>query len=225
MSVVGLRIQLDEGLYLRDPQDTLLGKSIISHSIQLLDEIGFESFTFKKLAAKMDSNEPSLYRYFKNKHMLLLYLFSWYWSWLSYLIDIKTMNVRDPNERLKIMIKTIVDAPKEKSSIEYIDHKVLHDLVVDEGSKVYHTKAVDEENKKGFFLNYNELSTKIADTISEINPDFPYPHTLASNIFEMVNNHIYFAQHLPKLTDVHVDGDNFDEVEEMIEYFVFKIIS
>jgi len=224
MSAVGLRISLDKGLYIRDPQDTTLGKNIIENAIQLLDEIGFEAFTFKKLACKMNSNEPSLYRYFKNKHMLLLYLFSWYWSWLSYLIDIKTMNILDPKERLKIIIRTIVDAPKEDLPIEYIDHIMLHDLIVEEGSKVYHTKSVDEENKKGFFLNYRELSDKVADTISEINPSFPYPHTLASNIFEMVNNHIYFAQHLPRLTDVHVKGDNFDEVEEMIEYFAFKIL-
>lgn len=60
--------------------------------------------------------------------------------------------------------------------------------------------------------------------ISEINPKFPYPHTLASNLFEMANNHIYFAQHLPKLTDVSVKGENYQEVEEMLEFYAFKLL-
>ena len=60
--------------------------------------------------------------------------------------------------------------------------------------------------------------------ISELKPDFPYPHALASNLFEMANNHIYFAQHLPRLTDVTVENDNFDQVERMLEYFAFSLL-
>ena len=75
---VGIKITLNEGLYLREPQDSLLGRKIIEQSILLIDEIGFESFTFKKLAAAIQSTEASIYRYFVNKHFLLLYLVSWY---------------------------------------------------------------------------------------------------------------------------------------------------
>ena len=69
----------------------------------------------------------------------------------------------------------------------------------------------------GFFLNYKALTQNVSDVILEIKPDFPYPHALASNLFEMANNHIYFALHLPRLTDVKVENDNFDEVEEIRE--------
>ena len=44
-----IKISLNENLYLRDPQETDLGKRIIQHSILLIDEVGFESFNFKKL--------------------------------------------------------------------------------------------------------------------------------------------------------------------------------
>ncbi|MFT4973769.1 MAG: hypothetical protein ACI9JY_002980 [Saprospiraceae bacterium] len=47
---------------------------------------------------------------------------------------------------------------------------------------------------------------------------------MASNLFEMANNHIYFAQHLPRLTDVAVTDGNFDEVEQMLEYFAFTLL-
>ncbi len=221
---IGIQIKLNEGLYLRDPQETSLGKKIIKESILLIDEIGFEAFNFKKLAHKMQSTEASVYRYFENKHMLLLYLVSWYWEWVSYLIQIHTLNVENPKRRLKIIIKTLVYASKDNPSIDYVNESVLHRLIISEGAKAYHTKAVDEENKDGFFINYKKLSEQIADAISALKPDFPYPHTLASTIFEMANNHIYFAQHLPRLTDVKVKDDNFDEVEQMLEYFVFTLL-
>ena len=57
---VGIKISLNEGLYLRDPQDSDLGRNIIKYSIILIDEFGIESFTFKKLAIKINSTEASI---------------------------------------------------------------------------------------------------------------------------------------------------------------------
>lgn len=221
---IGIKISLNDRLYLRDPQETPLGQKIIKHSILLFDEIGFEAFNFKKLAKRMNSTEASVYRYFENKHLLLTYLVSWYWEWVSYLIDINTMNIDDPERRLKIIIENFVYASKENPSIEYVNESVLHRLIIAEGTKAYHTKMVDEENRDGFFSNYKSLVQKVANVVTEINPGFPYPRALASNMFEMANNHIYFAQHLPKLTDVTVEDENFDEVEVMIEFFANALL-
>ncbi|NNE27760.1 MAG: TetR/AcrR family transcriptional regulator [Saprospiraceae bacterium] len=221
---IGIKVTLNEGLYLKDPQATVLGQNIIKHSILLIDEIGFEAFTFKKLAQKMSSTEASVYRYFENKHLLLIYLVSWYWEWVSYLIDIHTMNIEDPRRRLEIIIKTFVYASLDNPSIEYVNESVLHRLIISEGTKAYHTKSVDEENKEGYFINYKKLTQKVADVILEIEPDFPYPHALGSNLFEMANNHIYFAQHLPRLTDVTVVKDDLSQVEAMLMYFAFNLI-
>ena len=221
---VGLRISLNERLYHRDPQETTLGQKIIKNSIILIDKIGFEAFNFKKLALNMNSTEASVYRYFENKHMLLLYLVSWYWEWVSYLIDVNSMNVEDPRQQLKIIIQTLVSASKENPSIEYVNESILHRIIISEASKAYHIKEVDEENKEGLFLNYKILAEKVAGVINQINPKFPYPHALASTLFEMANNHIYFAQHLPRLTDVKVDEDNFVEVEKMLQYFAFALL-
>ena len=32
--------------------------------------------------------------------------------------------------------------------------------------------------------------------------NFRIPNALASNLFEMTNNHVYFADHLPSLTEI-----------------------
>ena len=59
-----LRIDLNEKLYLRDPQATDLGRRLVAGSVLLIDEIGFEQLPFKKLAQRMESTGASLYRYF-----------------------------------------------------------------------------------------------------------------------------------------------------------------
>lgn len=221
---IGLKISLNKRLYIRDPQETTLGRKIIKNGILLIDKIGFEAFTFRKLAKEIKSTEASIYRYFENKHFLLLYLVSWYWEWVSYLIDINTMNIDDSIRKLKIIISTLVDASKENPSVEYVNESVLHRIIIAEGAKSYHTKLVDEKNEEGLFFNYKSLVEKLVQVILDIKSDFPYPNALASNLFEMSNNHIYFAQHLPRLTNVQIKEDDFTEVEEMLEYFAFTLL-
>jgi hypothetical protein len=40
----------------------------------------------------------------------------------------------------------------------------------------------------------------------------------------MSNNHIYFAKHLPKLTDISVKENHVNEVENMLNYFADKLL-
>jgi len=222
--ITGIKFSLNDSLYSRDPQDTELGQRILKYSIILIDEIGLENFTFKKLAAEIESTEASMYRYFDNKHQLLLFLTSWYWQWVQYLISIHTLNVEDPKRRLQIIIKSIINATSENALTEYINENLLHNIIINEGSKAYHTHDVDEENKHGIFSSYKELADVIAQAILGINPKFPYPHSLASNMLEMANNQVYFAQHLPKLTDIKVQKGDLSQLETMMKYFVMKLV-
>jgi len=222
---IEIKISLNNGLYLKEPQDSKLGRNIVKHSILLIDKFGFESFTFKKLAEEINSTEASIYRYFENKHLLLLFLVNWYWEWVSYLIGINTINVEDPKKKLKIIIHSFVYASKENPSVTYVNESKLHRIVISEGNKTYHTKEVDNENSKGFFKSYKDLAESVSNVISEINPAFKYPFSLATNLFEMSNNHIFFAKHLPRLTDISVEKNEVDEVESMLNYFANKLLS
>ncbi len=222
---IEIKISLNEGLYLKDPQDSKLGRKIIQYSIIMIDEYGFESFNFKKLAKEIQSTEASIYRYFENKHLLLIYLVNWYWEWVSYLISINTMNVEDPKKKLAIILHSFVSAPQDNPGVAFVNESKLHNIVLSEGVKAYHTKEVDKENSLGFFKAYKDLACTVSKVIQEIDPNFEYPYALATNLFEMSNNHIYFAKHLPSLTDVSVQENDVNEVEHMLNYFVFKLLN
>ena len=220
----GIKFELNNRLYLRDPQETSLGKNIIRASIDLINQLGFEDFTFKKLAQEIESTEASVYRYFENKHLLLIYLVSWYWEWVHFLIDINLMNISDPKEQLKVAIKNIVNATRENKAIDYVNEEILHQIVISEGAKAYHTKLVDKENKEGLFVCYKSVAERVMEIILDLNPKFPYPRALASNLFESANNQIYFAQHLPRLTDIKDKKTIYDDLEKMLVFFAFQAI-
>lgn len=224
MQLLAIELDINEKLFLRNPQRTELGRKILKESILLIDEIGFEGFTFKKLAVRIHSTEASVYRYFENKYLLLLYLTNWYWEWLKFCIELSIMNVAEPKIQLERIINTIVDTSKRNAKVDFMDETVLHRLVVTDGSKAYHTKEVDVQNREGFFMSYKSLSKKIADVIRAINPVFPYPRALASNLLEMASNHIYFALHLPKLTDIDKNENIIKQIEDLLNYFAFNLI-
>ncbi|MGA1435671.1 MAG: TetR/AcrR family transcriptional regulator, partial [Candidatus Kapaibacteriota bacterium] len=76
---------LDEisGFTIKNPRQTELGRSILFHGINMISEVGFEDFTFKKLGNAIGSPEASIYRYFENKHKFLLYVNALYWGMID----------------------------------------------------------------------------------------------------------------------------------------------
>ena len=148
----------------------------MSESILLISKIGYEEFTFKKIAAQINSTEAFINRYFEKKHKLLVYLISWYWAWIEYLIDYKTNNIDNPEQKIKIIIKTIAETSSiDDPNTPHIDESLLHKIVIAESAKAYLTINVDNENTEGLFANYQSLCKNISKIIKEINPQFPYP--------------------------------------------------
>ncbi|MCI5059302.1 MAG: TetR/AcrR family transcriptional regulator [Flavobacteriales bacterium] len=138
-----IKLKVDQELYLKDPDSSDLGRSIISKSIEMIDEMGLEKFTFKKLATDLETTESSIYRYFENKHFLLLYLINWYWTWLEYRLVFQTMNLSSPNEKMKIAIDILTREIEQDSDFSYVNEVVLHKIVVAESTKAYFTKQVE----------------------------------------------------------------------------------
>ena len=221
---VKIKFDLNDALYLKDPQASKLGRRIVQFSVEMIHEIGFESFNFKKLASKINSAEASLYRYFENKHMLLLYLVNWYWEWVNYLIVLNTMNIKESRKKMKIVVHSLVFATMDNSLVEFINESKLHRIVIFEGTKAYHTFNIDKENAAGMFKSYKDLIEAISLIVLEVNPNFKYPNTLASNLFEMTNNQLFFANHLPRLTDISSKENIEIEVEKMLSYFLDKLL-
>ena len=121
MKSLVLHININPNLYGKDPQTTRLGRRIISESVLMMDQIGLEQFTFRKLAKNLGSTETSVYRYFDNKHQLFVYLLNWYWEWIIARMEINTLNISDPKQQLKIVLGVIVDASKRNMDVEFVD--------------------------------------------------------------------------------------------------------
>lgn len=196
-----LKVRINDKIYIKDPESSALGKRIIEHSILMIQQIGFESFTFKKLGEKIGSNESSIYRYFENKHMLLLYLTCWYWGWIEYQLVFATNSIPDPKDKLRKAIEIITRSIKEDSSFSHINEVLLNKIVINEYSKSYLTKEVDKENKEGYFSIYKRLATRIKDMIIEVNGKYPYPASLASTVIEGALHQHFLKDHFLSLTD------------------------
>ena len=195
------QIKMNEALFIRNPEQSELGKNIIQHSIQLIDKNGFESFTFKKLAEDIGTTEAGIYRYFENKHKLLVYLTAWYWSWLEYQISYQTNNIKNPVAKLKKIIKLLATTVEDDESTAHVNEALLHQIVISEGSKAYLTKQVGADNKLQFFKPYKDLCALIGNIILECNPKYKYPRSLATTIIEMAHFQNFFMNNLPSLTD------------------------
>jgi AcrR family transcriptional regulator len=211
MKNLHLQIEINPELFSKNPNSSELGQQIISKSIELIGEIGFEDFTFKKLGALIDSPESSVYRYFKNKHTLLVYLTSWYWTWTEYRIVFATTNINSPKERLNKSIEILTKPVLKDNSFSFINEILLSQIIFSESIKAYHTKSVDEENKKGCFKAYKKVVQRVSDIILEIIPDFKFPHMLISTVIEGAHQQHYFAEHLPALTDITQEENSICE--------------
>lgn len=219
---VKINIDVDAKLYLKDPNSSALGLQIIQHGIQMIDGIGFESFTFKKLASQIGATEPSIYRYFESKHKMLLYLLTWYWNWMDYKVILATSNIDSAEERLRLAIR-LLSAPIERDpSFEHVDEEALYRIVVSESSKSYLVKDVDSVNEQGLFVSYKRLCNRVASIVSEINPDYRFPRALLSTVIESSHDQKFFAEHLPSLTDV--THKRLNDTTQFLTELVFKAI-
>ena len=216
-----IQIHVNEKIYSKDPEGTALGKKIVSESIVLLDELGLEEFTFKKLSIRIGSTEASIYRYFENKHRLLTYLISWYWNWVEYQIKMRTYNITDDKEKLKICISLFTTPINMDMDFEHINEQALHRIVLMESAKSYFRKGVDEDNKEGLFSSYKRVTNLVSSFIRSVKPDYKYPEALISTMIEGAHQQLFFAQHLPSLTNVQ---EKTNSTEEFFTDLIFKTI-
>jgi hypothetical protein len=211
-----LSFKVNEHIYLRDPESSELGKQIVKNAIDLIYELGFEHFTFKKLATKMSTTEASIYRYFENKHRLLLYILNWYWSYMEFLVDFTIQNIQDPKEKLiKIIALFTQSLPESVGQLDY-NKSYLNQIVLSESSKVYLIKEVKEINSFQVFKPYKDLCNKISEVMLSLNPTYTYSRSLSSTLIETAHSQQYFSKNLPRLTDISSEKD---------EKFVFNYLN
>lgn len=221
MKSLQIHINVSEELYIKNPESSDLGKRIVSKSIELIDELGFEAFTFKKLGIAIGSPESSVYRYFDSKHSLLVYLYAWYWSWMEYRLVFGTINNTSSVDKLKNAISLLCSPIETDNTFQHIDEVILNRIIVAESIKVSHNKTVDEHNEKGHFRPFKQIIERVSAMITEINPAYQYPNML---VFAMVDGAIeqsHFASHFPKATDAN---DSKSIIADFYTDLIFKAI-
>ena len=218
-----LTFNINDSIYLKNPENSELGKKIIKKSIELISDIGLEAFTFKKLAQEVGTTEASVYRYFENKNKLLLFIINYYWFFMDFYIDYQIQNINDSTQKLKKIINLLTHELPESSGVLDYNKRLLHEIVISESSKVYLVKNVQEINKNQVFKPYKDLCSKIANVINEYNSGYKYAKSLSSTMIETAHNQEYFSFFLPNLTDYAAESKK-DFVYEVIEDFVFKVL-
>ena len=219
-----VHVRMNERLFLRDPEGSELGRRIVRQGIALFDQIGFEDATFKKLAERMGTKEASIYRYFENKHRLLVYLMAWYWQWSDYQLVFRINNLTDPRQKLDRLLNLLLLNDLDQSLMDGIDLRALHSIVVREASKAYLTRHVTEDNRQQLFKPYKDLCARIAGIILELRPDYPYARSRASSLIETVHYQTFFMQNLPALTDFGVGPDGQPGREDKLLDFVRHLL-
>jgi AcrR family transcriptional regulator len=215
--------RVNEKIYLRDPESSELGKQIVKNAIDLIYELGFEHFTFKKLAIEMKTTEATIYRYFENKHRLLLYILNWYWSYMEFLVMFQLQNVNDTKAKLKTIVQLLThELPESAGKLDY-NKKFLNQIVITESSKVYLVKEVSEINKNEVFKPYKDLCAKIAEVIVDYNESYQYPKSLSSTLIETAHHQQFFSVFLPKLTDINAEN-SIEFTADYLEDLLFKVL-
>lgn len=200
-----IKVPINEKIYLKDPETSALGKKIVEHSISLIHDIGFEQFTFKKLSHLIGSTESSVYRYFENKHKLLLYLSSWYWGWVEYRLVFATHGMQNSVDKIAKAISVITAPVELDHQFSHINEVLLKRIVISEFSKSYLTKEVDKENQEGYFSIYKRLAHRLSEMITDIQPHYTSPMALATTILEGSLHQQFLMEHFPSLSNFKDD--------------------
>jgi AcrR family transcriptional regulator len=217
---VDFKVKMNANLYLRDPEGTEIGKQIIKTSVSMISALGYEQFTFKKLAIEISSTEATVYRYFENKHKLLIYLIDWYWAFIEFQVIFQLNNIKSAEEKIKKLVDILVWEDNAPTIFSELDQQALYYIAIAEGSKTYLSKDVDANNKELLFKPYKDLCARIATLFKEYNPKYKYAASLASTLVETAHMQYYFMHHLPRLSDCS-KKKNPKDLEAYLEHLVF----
>ncbi|MFC4263834.1 TetR/AcrR family transcriptional regulator [Ferruginibacter yonginensis] len=217
-------VKMNDKLFLRNPEGTEIGKLIIRQSIKMIADMGYELFTFKKLAIEINSTEATVYRYFENKHRLLIYLVDWYWAFIEFQVMYQINNLTTAEDKIKKVIDILVWEDNAATVFSELDVTSLYYIAIAEGSKTYLSKDVDVNNKDFLFKPYKDLCARVAGLFKEYNKNYKYAASLASTIIETSHQQYFFMHHLPRLCDFS-KKKNPKEIEAYLEHIVFSALN
>ena len=219
-----LKLNISSYLYLKDPESSELGQKILSQSIEMIYELGIEDFNFKKLGQEIESNESSIYRYFENKYKLLQYLSAMYWGIIEYRLVIETNAIENHSDKLLKALKILTLKPENIDLYSNYDQLKLRDIIIEEFTKSYHRKEVNNNNEDGSLKIYKRLILRLVEIINAVDKNYDYPKALACHIIEGTLQQYYVQRHFKSLSDYDSENQVYNFFKDMITK-VLKITS
>lgn len=213
-------VSLDKALYAKDPVSSDIGKDILRESVKILAREGLEAFTFKKLATAMSSTETTVYRYFNNKHQLVMYLSSWYWTQLEWKIVFATANIPDPKEQLLRVVEVLSEKAHHDPRSSIVNEELVQKIVTRDAFKVFEISWESDAQKKGYYKAFQDLNDRIADIIHRCDKTYKFSRALATTLVETAQRQMCFRNDLPHLTDV---GKSEKQTQEFLNSLVYNI--
>jgi AcrR family transcriptional regulator len=197
---VGAQPFLSEPAYLKDPDSSDTGRDIVVYGAEMIACGGVESFTFRKLALRAGITEATVYRYFSNKHQLLLYLLNRYWNALEYKAMQETVHINDPLERLHRLAVLLTGPVIQPEQGAFALH--LFSIAMSESVKVHLGTETGTDWQKGMLNGYARITGLVAETLRTAHPDYPYPRAWAATFVDSAMQQQFLMRHLPELTEV-----------------------
>lgn len=217
--IKNISIKIDPEIFLKDPESSELGLSIIKESIDTLYKIGYDDFNFKKLSDKINTSEASIYRYFENKHRLLLYLINWFWLWMEYRLIYSAIDETGKRKRIEKAIVILCTEVDKSEKLAHIDVYKLYHIVISDVSRHYF-KGLKNEECENLYHGYYSLCQRLSHLIHTSSPNYKNPLTLSSAIIDMVFFQKFLIERLPGLTDLEEK-----DLEKFFIKTVFKILN
>lgn len=195
-------------LFAKNPIGSEIGQEILRKSSHLIQRDGIDQFTFKKLAIEMGSTESTIYRYFENKHQLLLYLSSWYWNLLEVKLAFITSNVSSASERLDLALQFLAHPINELSATSFLDENLLHQIVIRDATKSINALGMGAKKNAEYLEAYINLVKRLTDIIHKVNPRYKYPSALAISLIETSHFQTHLQTILPGISDLDMTQRN-----------------
>ena len=133
-----------------------------------------------------------------------------------------TNNIDNKVEKLKKAIAIVTETIEDDSKTEHINEAILNKIIIEEFTKTFHSKQVNEENKEGFFLIYKQVNYRIEKMILDVNPDYPYAKSLVSSIIEGSLHQHFLKNHLKTITNCNENVNPADFYIHLIENLLKK---
>jgi AcrR family transcriptional regulator len=205
-----IQMRIDPALYLKDPESSVTGQALVHEAARMIATEGMDAFTLKKLSTAAGFTEATVYRYFGNKHQLLMYLLNLYWSWLLYHASLATANVGDPEMRIR-KLASLLSEPISGPVDDLISGH-LYAIALNESVKAHLSRNADADWRMGMFQGYSGILQTVASCIRELCPNYAFPMAWAATFVDAAMQQQFFCRYLPHLTEVggsNATLDNF----------------